>query len=131
MAINNVIICGLGALGLTYANKLKDVCNLFVLANQERVQKYKEFPPTLNDKKIDLNYITPEDLIGADLIIISPGSLLTSISPHLIIPEVKDAINNCKAKKMYVCNMFTQPGETDDFKVSDHLKYLQKNILIL
>ena len=74
MEIKNVIICGLGALGLTYANKLKDVCNLFVLANQERVQKYKEFPPTLNDKKIDLNYITPEDLIGADLIIISTKS---------------------------------------------------------
>ena len=57
MEIKNVIICGLGALGLTYANKLKDICDLYILADEERVQKYKNNPPTFNDKKIKLKYI--------------------------------------------------------------------------
>lgn len=74
MEIKDVIICGLGALGLTYANKLKDVCNLYILADEERVQKYKKNSPTFNDKNLKLNYITPDDLIGADLIIIATKS---------------------------------------------------------
>ena len=74
MEIKDVIICGLGALGLTYANKLKNVCNLYILADEERVQKYKKKPPTFNDKITKLNYITPDDLIGADLIIIATKS---------------------------------------------------------
>ena len=46
--------------------------------------------------------------------------------PHLIVPEIQEAINNSKAKKMYISNMITQPGETDDYKVSDHIKVLEK-----
>lgn len=74
MERKDVIICGLGALGLTYANKLKDVCNLYILADEKRIQKYKEKPPVFNDKYIELNYVTPEDLIKADLIIITTKS---------------------------------------------------------
>lgn len=74
MEIKDVIICGLGALGLTYANKLKNVCNLYILADEERVQKYRKTPPIFNDKNIKLNYITPDDLIGVDLIIIATKS---------------------------------------------------------
>ena len=67
-------------------------------------------------------------LKNADLIIFSPGSLYTSILPHLIVDSIKNAINESHAKKLYVANLFTQPGETDDFKVSDHLKILLKYI---
>ena len=74
MEIKNVIICGLGALGLTYANKLKDICDLYILADEKRVQKYKNNPPTLNNKRIKLHYITPDDFVEADLIIISTKS---------------------------------------------------------
>jgi len=63
---------------------------------------------------------------SADLIIFSSGSLLTSIIPHLIDKELVNAINKAKAPKMYVCNLFTQPGETDDFSVYDHVAYLEK-----
>ena len=63
---------------------------------------------------------------NADLIIFSPGSLYTSILPHIIIESIKDAINESKAKKMYVSNLFTQPGETDGFTVSDHVKLINK-----
>ena len=80
------------------------------------------------DKEFNVNKEVLKSIKNADLIIISPGSLYTSILPHLIIDEISDAIKKSKAKKMYVCNLFTQPGETDDFKVSDHIKVINKYI---
>lgn len=62
----------------------------------------------------------------AELIILSMGSLFTSIIPNLICDEIKSAIDRSHAKVMYACNMVTQPGETDDFKVSDHVKLLNQ-----
>lgn len=62
----------------------------------------------------------------ADLILFSMGSLFTSIIPNLLIDGVVKEIENSKAKIMYVCNMMTQPGETDDYKVSDHVKKLNE-----
>ncbi len=61
---------------------------------------------------------------NAELIILGPGSLYTSVIPNLLIKEIADEIAKSKAKKIYVCNIMTQPGETDDYKVSDHLKAL-------
>ena len=60
----------------------------------------------------------------ADAIVLSMGSLFTSIIPNLLCKEVIDEIDKSKAKIIYVCNIMTQPGETDDFKVSDHVKLL-------
>ena len=62
----------------------------------------------------------------ADLIILSMGSLYTSLMPHLVCPDVVNAINESKAKVMYICNAMTQPGETDNFGVSDHVKTIEK-----
>lgn len=62
----------------------------------------------------------------ADLVILSMGSLFTSIIPNLICEEMVDALAKTKAKIMYVCNMMTQPGETDEFKASDHVKLLNQ-----
>lgn len=90
---------------------------------------------TLDNDKIKSVYYkeTPEvnpDVLKAirhaDVIILSMGSLFTSIIPNLLCKEVKKEIDNSKAKVMYVCNIMTQPGETDDFKVSDHVKLLNK-----
>lgn len=78
------------------------------------------------DKKINIFPKVLEEVKKADLIIFSAGSLLTSILPNIILPEMVEVINNSKAKKMYICNMLTQPGETDNYKVSDHLKVLEK-----
>ena len=80
------------------------------------------------DKDFKVNNEVLKSIKNADLIIFSPGSLFTSILPHLIIPEISEVINDSKGKKMYISNLFTQPGETDDFKVSDHLKILLKYI---
>lgn len=62
----------------------------------------------------------------ADLIIFSMGSLYTSILPHLISKEIINALDNAKAPILYTSNAVTQPGETDNYKVSDHIKTLNK-----
>ena len=60
----------------------------------------------------------------AELIILGPGSLYTSVIPNLLVKEISEEIIKSKAKKIYVCNIMTQPGETDNYTVSDHLKAL-------
>ena len=62
----------------------------------------------------------------ADCIILSMGSLFTSILPNLICKDVIKEIDKSKAKIVYVCNIMTQPGETDNFKVSNHVSLLNK-----
>lgn len=74
---------------------------------------YKEEPEVAKE--------TLKEIKNADLIVLSMGSLFTSILPNLIIKDMIEAIDNSKAKIMYVCNIMTQPGETDNFKVSDHI----------
>jgi len=63
----------------------------------------------------------------AQIIILGPGSLYTSIIPNLLIKEITQAIAESEAIKVYVCNVMTQPGETDGFSVSDHIKALLKH----
>lgn len=58
----------------------------------------------------------------ADIIIMGPGSLYTSVIPNLLIPEITEAISKSNAKKIYICNIMTQPGETDGYSVFDHVK---------
>ena len=60
----------------------------------------------------------------ADAIVLSMGSIYTSIIPNLLCKEVINAIDNSSARIIYVCNIMTQPGETDGFAVSDHIKLL-------
>ena len=62
----------------------------------------------------------------ADLIIFSMGSLYTSILPNIICKDVKKALDKSTAPIMYLCNIVTQPGETDDFTVGDHVKLLNR-----
>ncbi|MFH1128373.1 MAG: uridine diphosphate-N-acetylglucosamine-binding protein YvcK [Candidatus Omnitrophota bacterium] len=70
---------------------------------------------------------TPEAIKAieeAEVIVFGPGSLYTSILPNLLIKEIRDAVVASEAVKAYVCNVMTQPGETDGFRVSDHIKTL-------
>ncbi|MCM8765767.1 MAG: YvcK family protein [Candidatus Omnitrophica bacterium] len=60
----------------------------------------------------------------ADAIVLGPGSLYTSIIPNLLIKEITDSIVFSRAVKIYVCNIMTQYGETDNFTASDHLRVL-------
>ncbi|MGB9813684.1 MAG: gluconeogenesis factor YvcK family protein [Thermovenabulum sp.] len=87
--------------------------------------------PRIN-RKIKRVKLIPEDarplteaieaIKKADAIIIGPGSLYTSIIPNLLIKEIKEAIENSGAKKIFVVNIMTQPGETDNYTAYDHIK---------
>lgn len=79
---------------------------------------YKEEPKVLKE--------VLDAIKDADLIIFSMGSLYTSILPNIICSDVKDALNSTKAPIMYLCNAVTQPGETDNFTVGDHVELLNK-----
>jgi len=80
--------------------------------------------------KVELNpspQATPDAIKAiqeAQIIVLGPGSLYTSIIPNLLIKEIKDAVLASEAVKVYVCNAMTQPGETDGYSVSDHIKAL-------
>lgn len=79
---------------------------------------YKE-EPRVSDDVLDA-------IAEADLIIFSMGSLYTSILPNIICSQVKEALNKTKAPIMYLCNAVTQPGETDNYTVGDHIELLNK-----
>lgn len=102
--------------------------NTKIIGEENITKSIKKIKELKYDKEFKVNKEVIKAIKEADLIIFSPGSLYTSILPHIIIESIRDEINKSKAKKMYVCNLFTQPGETDDFKVSDHIRILKKYI---
>jgi uncharacterized cofD-like protein len=63
-----------------------------------------------------------EAIRAADLVVLGPGSLFTSVLPHLAVPDLAEAIAAARAPKAYICNVMTQPGETDGFDAADHLE---------
>lgn len=79
-----------------------------------------------NDVKVTKEVL--QSLEEADLIILGIGSLYTSVIPNLLSKDVRKVLTKSKAKKMYVCNVMTEHGETDGFKVSDCVKQLNKYV---
>ncbi|MDQ1911380.1 YvcK family protein [Paenibacillus sp. GD4] len=69
-----------------------------------------------------------EALRQADSIIVGPGSLYTSIIPNLLVPEIAQTIVESKALKVFICNVMTQPGETDNYTVSDHINAIYEHV---
>jgi len=67
-------------------------------------------------------------ILEADLVVIGPGSLFTSIIPNLLVHGIAQALKETKAHKVYVCNVATQAGETDDFTVADHVLAIEQYI---
>ena len=86
----------------------------------------KKIKKVFYKEKAKANPEVLEKIKDADAIILSMGSLYTSIIPNLLCKDVVKAIDNSNAKIIYVCNVVTQPGETDNFKASDHVKLLNK-----
>ncbi|WP_068673013.1 YvcK family protein [Oceanobacillus sp. Castelsardo] len=90
------------------------------------------------NKKIERVFLEPQPIKplpnavhaieNADLVIISPGSLFTSILPNLIIPQIDVALRKTQGKVVYICNVMTQPGETTGFTASDHIQAIQNHI---
>ena len=90
---------------------------------------------TLSDKKVkrvyykdsvNVNLSALQAIEEADLIILSMGSIYTSIIPNLLCNEITETIDKSNSKLMYISNMMTQPGETDSYKVSDHINEINK-----
>ncbi|MCA9955042.1 MAG: YvcK family protein [Anaerolineales bacterium] len=67
-------------------------------------------------------------IFQADLIVMGPGSLYTSILPNLLVPDLAQALQHARAPKIYICNLATQPGETDNYSVADHVATLFEHI---
>ena len=92
---------------------------------------------TLREGAIQRVYLQPEDapaypgairaLLEADLIILGPGSLYTSLLPNLLVRDLAEAIAASRAEKVYVCNTATQPGETDGYSVRDHVLAIERH----
>ncbi|MBI4301876.1 MAG: YvcK family protein [Chloroflexi bacterium] len=93
---------------------------------------------TSSGNRIRQIYLEPADvqahpeavqaLLDADLIILGPGSLYTSVMPNLLVTGIREAIRLSSALKVYVCNVATQPGETDGFSVADHVEALVRHV---
>ncbi|MEC2071208.1 MULTISPECIES: gluconeogenesis factor YvcK family protein [Alkalihalophilus] len=88
----------------------------------------------LSKKRIKRVFLTPADISPlyesvkaiqeADLIVLGPGSLYTSVLPNLLVPGISEAVSESEAKKVYICNVMTQTGETDGYTASEHLDAL-------
>ncbi|RKD21800.1 hypothetical protein BEP19_14385 [Ammoniphilus oxalaticus] len=89
-------------------------------------------------KKIKRVFLEPKDvdpleeaieaIYQADLILLGPGSLYTSILPNLLVPGISRAVKDASAKKAYICNVMTQPGETDHYDAADHVNALYNHV---
>ena len=87
---------------------------------------------------IERVYLDPSDapaypgavraLLNADLIVSGPGSLYTSVLPNLLVPEIAEAVERSPARKVYVCNVATQLGETEAFTVTDHIGAIDTHV---
>lgn len=99
-----------------------------------------EIPETVNDKVASINrvYISPsntkaapgvvEAIRDADAIIIGPGSLYTNVIPNLLVKGVSKAIKESKGFKIYISNIMTEPGQTYNYSLSDHIKAIKRHI---
>lgn len=110
------------------------------LGNQTVVKGKSNIPEVVLEKveKIDRVYLSPsnckpaqgviEAINEAEAIVIGPGDLYTNIIPLLLVKNVSKAIKESKAIKVYVSNLMTQPGQTDNYTLSEHLKAIQEHV---
>lgn len=82
----------------------------------------------LHPKKVQAVESAIEAIMTAEAIVLGPGSLYTSIMPNLLIGGIADALKRTKAVKIYICNVLTQPGETDNFTVSEHVRAIFEHV---
>jgi uncharacterized cofD-like protein len=105
------------------------------LVSEVRVEGESQIPESTGKvRRVWLEPIGPpaypqaiQAILAADLIVTGPGSLFTSIVPNLLVPDIADAIRASKALKLYVCNVATEPGETDQYSCQDHIRALENH----
>lgn len=117
---------------------LDDMKLIAILENGDKIEGESRIPSEAIERKsrikeLKIDPVNAEPLFDAikaieeaDAIIMGPGSLYTSIIPNLLVSNIADTICKSDAIKIYISNIMTQPGETDNFTASDHLKTLMK-----
>lgn len=88
-----------------------------VIENKSRIKRLNIEP---KEAKAPIEAI--EAIENSDIIVIGPGSLYTSIIPNLLVNDIKEALLRTKGRKVYISNIMTQQGETDNYRVSDHIR---------
>jgi uncharacterized cofD-like protein len=93
---------------------------------------------TLSGKRIRRVYLQPakppacpeavQAIREADMVVVGPGSLYTSVLPNLMVGGISEALFSSQALKVFVCNVATEPGETDGYSVADHLEALLRHL---
>lgn len=153
-ALGNLILAGMTSITGDFYRGIIEICKIFnvkgriyPIANENMILKAEFTDGTVIrgesnipkvGKKIKRVFYEPphfqplpgalEAIKRAELIVIAPGSLYTSIMPNLIAPEIKDALKTAKANTVYVCNVMTQHGETSKYKASDHIKAMHEHV---
>ena len=121
--------------GRIFPSTISNVTLIATLENGRRVRGETKISRSLSRiRKLELvpRRVRPlpkavEAIQEADLILMGPGSLFTSVIPNLLIPEIARAIVRSKAPKVYIANLMTQPGETTDFTLSQHLRAIESH----
>lgn len=110
------------------------------LTDGTTIKQKDRIPEIVSEKveKINRIYISPtncrpapgviEAIEDADVIIIGPGSLYTNVLPNLLVKNVSKTIKDSKALKFYISNIMTEPGQTDNYSLSEHLKAMQEHV---
>lgn len=121
--------------GRVLPSTLDDVRLGAMLKNGEEIVGQSKINYCENIERVFLIPDNPSALPGAvaaiaeaEVILIGPGSLYTSILPNLLVPEIAAAIKASRAPKIYVCNVMTQPGETTNYSAADHVRALIRHI---
>lgn len=153
-SLGNLIIAAMKEISGDFVHAVREISRVFAVkgkvlpaANQGIVLHARMTDGTLVSgesqipragKKIKQVFLEPEDvqplpeairaIEEADMILIGPGSLYTSILPNLLVPGIVDAIRRSAAVKAYICNVMTQPGETDGYSAADHIRALQEHV---
>lgn len=129
-------LCGVEGLVLPVTNTdvhlVAELDNGCTLRGESLIGSARENGAAIKRLSLSPQHPKPSDAVlgaiaDADLIVMGPGSLYTSIIPNLLVDGVTDAIMDSRAKKLYVCNIMTQPGETDGYTVSDHLHAIESH----
>jgi len=94
-----------------------------ITASRSRIKKLRLAPP--HARPLDE---AVEAIREADLILMGPGSLYTSILPNLLIPDIARSIARSRAPRVYIANLMTQPGETTNYSVAEHLRAIQEHV---
>ena len=112
----NVLVVGAGNIGATFAAMCRGLG-----AHTIGLKRTVNGPIAGFDEVFSIDHL--DDLLPqADVVVLGPGSLYTSVIPNLLVDGIVDAIRDCNGLKVYVCNVMTQEGETEGYTVSDHIR---------